>query len=68
MLKLASEIIELTNSNSLIQFLPLPSDDPKDREPDISKAKDLLNWEPSVLREVGLAKTIQDVIDQLALK
>jgi UDP-glucuronate decarboxylase len=67
MLELASEIIELTNSNSLIQFLPLPSDDPKDREPDISKAKNLLNWEPSVSREVGLAKTIQDVIGQLAL-
>jgi nucleoside-diphosphate-sugar epimerase len=47
--------------------LPLPSDDPKDREPDISKAKNLLNWEPSVSREVGLSKTIQDVIGQLAL-
>lgn len=68
MLELASEVIRLTNSNSLIKFLPLPFDDPRDREPDISRAKRLLNWEPNVTREAGLVKTIQDVIGQLTLK
>lgn len=58
MLELASEIIELTNSNSKIVFESLPSDDPKQREPEISKAKSLLNWKPEVLRKQGLIKTI----------
>ena len=65
-LKLASEIIELTNSNSKIIFHPLPSDDPRDREPDITKAKNLLGWEPKVSREVGLKLTIENVRLQLA--
>lgn len=60
-LDLASEIIELTNSNSKIIFHPLPSDDPRDREPDITKAKELLGWEPKVSREVGLKITIENV-------
>ena len=60
-LELASEIIELTNSNSEIIFHPLPSDDPRDREPDITKAKELLGWEPKVTREVGLKITIESV-------
>ena len=65
MLELASEVIRLTNSKSEIQFLPLPSDDPKDREPEISKAKKYLKWEPLVSREEGLIKTIDDVQKQL---
>jgi UDP-glucuronate decarboxylase len=65
MLELASEVIRLTNSKSDIQFLPLPSDDPKDREPEISKAKEYLKWEPLVNREEGLIKTIDDVRKQL---
>ena len=58
MLELASEIIELTNSNSRIIFESLPPDDPKQREPDISKARNLLNWEPKISRKEGLARTI----------
>ena len=65
MLELASEVIRLTNSKSEIQFLSLPSDDPKDREPEISKAKEYLKWEPLVSREEGLIKTIDDVRKQL---
>ncbi len=65
MLELASEVIRLTNSKSEIQFLPLPSDDPKDREPEISKAKKYLDWEPLVSREEGLIRTIDDVRKQL---
>ena len=68
MLELASEVIRLTNSKSEIVFLPLPSDDPKDREPDISKAKELLRWEPKISREDGLKRTIEDVQGQLATK
>ena len=58
MLDLAQEILTLTNSNSKIIFDPLPPDDPKKREPDISKAKKLLNWEPRVSRTEGLKKTV----------
>lgn len=65
MLELASEIIELTNSNSKLIFEPLPSDDPKHREPDISKARNLLKWEPKVSRKVGLSKTIQYLEKQI---
>ena len=68
MLELASEVIRLTNSKSEIIFLPLPSDDPKDREPDISKAKEFLDWEPRVSREQGLIQTIEDVRKQLSSK
>lgn len=64
-LELASEIINLTNSNSKIISHPLPSDDPRDRQPDITKAKNLLGWEPKVSREVGLKLTIEDVRIQL---
>lgn len=59
MLQLAKEIIALTNSNSAIEFLELPQDDPVQREPDISLAKKNLNWEPKVDRMSGLAKTIE---------
>jgi UDP-glucuronate decarboxylase len=65
MLELASEIIELTNSNSKLIFEPLPSDDPKHRKPDISKARNLLKWEPNVSRKVGLSKTIQYLEKQI---
>jgi UDP-glucuronate decarboxylase len=58
MLDLATEIIELTNSNSVIEFKPIPEDDPKLREPDITKAKQLLNWSPKVTRKEGLSRTI----------
>jgi dTDP-glucose 4,6-dehydratase len=58
MLELAKEIIEITGSKSEIRFEPLPLDDPKDRCPDISKAKTLLHWEPAISRGEGLRKTI----------
>lgn len=58
MLQLATEIIALTNSKSVINYQPLPSDDPVQREPDISLARTKLNWEPTVSREEGLKKTI----------
>jgi nucleoside-diphosphate-sugar epimerase len=58
MLELADEIIELTKSRSKVRFEPLPLDDPKDRCPDISKAKTLLDWKPEISRHEGLQKTI----------
>lgn len=59
MVDLAHEIIKITNSSSKIVFLPLPFDDPITREPDGTKARDLLNWEPRTPRNEGLRKTIQ---------
>jgi UDP-glucuronate decarboxylase len=59
MKKLAEEVIELTDSKSKIVFSDIPIDDPKLREPDISKAKLLLGWEPQIDRMIGLTKTIQ---------
>jgi len=56
--QLATEIVDLVGSESNISFKPLPGDDPKDREPDISRANQLLNWKPKVARSKGLTKTI----------
>ena len=63
--ELASKIIEVTNSNSKLINKDLPQDDPKQRKPDITKAKTLLNWEPKVKLEDGLTKTIDWVSSQL---
>ncbi|TEU01147.1 MAG: SDR family oxidoreductase, partial [Candidatus Stahlbacteria bacterium] len=52
----AAEVIKITNSKSEITFKPLPINDPKVRRPDITKAKELLNWEPEVTRREGLKK------------
>lgn len=57
-LDLANQIIALTGSSSKIIHQPLPSDDPKQRRPDISKAKELLKWEPRVSLQDGLKSTI----------
>ncbi|SFE08345.1 UDP-glucuronate decarboxylase [Bacillus sp. OV194] len=57
-LNLAKLIKELTNSSSDIVFLPLPKDDPKQRRPNIDKAKKILDWEPKVSLEEGLGRTI----------
>ncbi len=54
----AKEIIELTNSTSKITFKDLPRDDPKVRQPDITRAKEILGWEPKVSRREGLSKTL----------
>lgn len=56
--QLAEIIVELTGSKSKFVYKSLPSDDPTQRQPDISLAKNLLNWEPSIELEEGLAKTI----------
>jgi UDP-glucuronate decarboxylase len=56
--ELAKKVIQLTGSNSIILQQPLPQDDPKQRKPDISKAKLLLNWEPKIDLDAGLQKTI----------
>ena len=56
---LAEKIKKLTNSNSEIIFKDLPPDDPTQRQPDISKAKNLLSWEPKVKVDEGLQKTIE---------
>ena len=57
-LELAEKVIEMTNSKSKIIYKPLPSDDPMMRKPDISLAKKELNWEPKIMLEEGLVKTI----------
>ncbi len=67
MLELAKEIIKLTNSKSEIVFKELPSDDPKIRKPDITKAQQVLKWHPEVAREEGLLKTITDFNKRLKL-
>jgi UDP-glucuronate decarboxylase len=59
MLDLAQEIIELCNSESAVTFKPLPSDDPTNRLPDISVARDNLNWSPVVSRREGLGLTVR---------
>jgi len=59
MLEFAEEIIRVTGSKSKIVFKPLPQDDPKQRRPDITKAKKLLKWEPRVPLAEGLVKTIE---------
>ena len=57
--QLAELIIELTGSRSRIICEPLPSDDPKQRRPDISKARELLHWKPRTPLRDGLMKTIE---------
>jgi len=57
-LELAEAVIRLCNSKSKIVKLPLPADDPKQRRPDITKARQYLNWEPKIQLEEGLKKTI----------
>jgi dTDP-glucose 4,6-dehydratase len=55
---IARAIIELTGSKSRIVYRPLPEDDPKVRQPDITRARTLLGWEPKVSLEEGLVKTL----------
>ncbi len=58
-LQLAKEILALAGSKSKIAYCPLPVDDPKVRQPDITKAKKILGWEPKVSRKEGLMNTIR---------
>ena len=59
MIELAENILELTHSSSELVFKPLPEDDPKQRRPDITLAKQHLDWEPQIALRDGLAKTIE---------
>lgn len=59
MLELAQKVIEATNSKSKLVFKPLPADDPAKRRPDISRAKELLNWEPKVQLDEGVKRTVE---------
>jgi UDP-glucuronate decarboxylase len=56
--QLAEQVIDLTGSKSKLVFLPLPQDDPKQRQPNIDKAREILGWEPKVQLRDGLTKTI----------
>ncbi|SOD99810.1 UDP-glucuronic acid decarboxylase family protein [Caenispirillum bisanense] len=58
MLQLAEAVIRLTGSRSRLVHKPLPADDPRQRQPDITRARDLLGWEPRVALDEGLRKTI----------
>ena len=58
MLELAEAVLELTGSRSKLAFRPLPQDDPRQRRPDIRRAKELLEWEPKVALREGLVQTI----------
>ncbi|MFE1600414.1 UDP-glucuronic acid decarboxylase family protein [Methylobacterium sp. ID0610] len=64
-LELAEQVIRLTGSSSKIVHKPLPKDDPKQRQPDIAKAKALLDWEPTIPLEEGLRRTIAYFADSL---
>jgi dTDP-glucose 4,6-dehydratase len=58
-LEFAKEILALSGSKSVIDFRPLPQDDPKVRQPDISRARSLLGWEPRIDRHDGLKRTLE---------
>jgi dTDP-glucose 4,6-dehydratase len=66
LLQVAKEVIELTGSKSQLVYRPLPPGDPKVRRPDITRARDLLGWSPSVSRIVGFQRTIDDFRRRLA--
>jgi UDP-glucuronate decarboxylase len=58
-LELAKQVMALTGSDSSVEHLPLPSDDPVRRRPDITRAKELLGWEPSIPLSEGLPRTVE---------
>ena len=64
--QLAEKVIELTGSKSQIVNKPLPSDDPRQRQPDIAKAKDVLDWEPTIELADGLKPTIEYFANEIA--
>ncbi len=68
MIELAKKVISLSGSSSTIVFKPLPPDDPKQRQPDISLARTTLGWQPTVPLDQGLAKTIAFFKEKLAIK
>ena len=60
LMALAGEILKITGSRSRLVNRPLPEDDPKVRQPDITRARTLLAWEPSVKLDEGLDRTMDD--------
>ncbi len=68
MLRLARWIVELTGSDSDIEFIDLPVDDPKVRRPDTTRAEALLDWRPAVPSEEGLRRTVEWFAGQLAAR
>jgi len=67
MLQLAELVLELTQSKSKLVFNPLPSDDPRQRQPDISLAKKVLSWSPNTELKHGLERTIRHFRDQISV-
>lgn len=67
-LEFARHILKITGSDSPIDFRPLPKDDPKVRQPDITLARKLLGWEPKVRFEEGIVTTMEYFRDFLAMK
>jgi dTDP-glucose 4,6-dehydratase len=65
-LDFAKEILNLTGSRSRIVFYPSPQNDPKVRQPDITKAKRVLGWEPKVSRQEGLKRTVKYFQEKLS--
>ncbi len=65
--ELAQAVLRITNSRSELVNLPLPQDDPRQRQPDINRAKDVLGWQPSIQLEEGLRRTATYFAQQLAL-
>jgi nucleoside-diphosphate-sugar epimerase len=59
MLEFADAILKATGAKSKLVFKPLPQDDPKQRKPDITKAKKILKWQPQIPLAVGLKSTIE---------
>src|SRR4051794_10787684 len=66
LLEMANIVVELTESRSDVVFEALPVDDPKVRQPDITRARDLLGWAPEVDIRTGLQRTIEDAVGQLS--
>jgi dTDP-glucose 4,6-dehydratase len=64
LLDLAQIVLRITKSNSELKFLPLPEDDPKRRCPDITKARELLNWSPEIGIEEGITRTAEWIANQ----
>ena len=67
-MQLAQTIQGMINPDAEITYKPLPQDDPKQRQPDITKAKTLLGWEPTIPLQQGLELTINDFRERLSKK